>query len=57
LNSNGKKDKEYSIKEMKKCCVINCRKKITHGKGVEIGEKVYCSMCGTIILKDLLGLG
>jgi len=47
-------DKECS---MKKCCVINCGKRINPGKSVKIGEKVYCSMCGTILLKDIMGLG
>ena len=46
-----------SMNEMKKCCVINCGKRIAPGKGVKIGEKVYCSTCGTLILKEIIGLG
>ncbi len=47
-----------SMNEKKKCCVIiNCRKIISSGKGIKIGEKEYCSICGTILLKDIIGLG
>ncbi|MHA1728115.1 MAG: hypothetical protein ACTSWY_05225 [Promethearchaeota archaeon] len=51
-------DKNRSLKESKWmiCSIKNCRKKIIPGKEIKIGNKIYCSVCGTMIIKTSLGI-
>ncbi|NVM29775.1 MAG: hypothetical protein HWN65_13105 [Candidatus Helarchaeota archaeon] len=38
----------------RKCSVMNCQKELKEGEGRILGDKIYCTECAIILIKEEL---